>query len=163
MKKTIYIIIAALCLVSCQQKYLIYDNPYVYIKWSSDSQMSETSTIMSRASATRTYDIMLSSKRITSPIKVYYEIIVGDGLKEGVDFEIEQAENYVTFMPTDADTLTTQDFTRSMNIKFLRNTSIDKEMDNTITIRLIDADPKIQLGLPGKNARNSFHTIRKTK
>ena len=164
MKKLLSIFPILLCMCACSQKYIVYDNPYAYIKWAADAAAAESSSIISLSATERSYSIILSSKRPTEPITVYYEIEVGDGLEEGVDFEILSPERSVVFTPVEDGPATIEDFTRNVNIKFLRH-KVDKTKDNTITIRLTGSDSPVHIGLPGNKegepAKNSFHTIKK--
>ena len=154
-RKTIFLTLALLAAVSCQkQQYVIYDNPYVYVYYSNDSSLSETSSVLSMSNnLQRTYNVCLSSRRRDTPLTVSYEIVVGDGLTEGVDFEMVTEGSSVTFEP---DT-----YVQPITIKYLRR-KVDKTQDNTITIRLTGADSEMQLGIPGAVPKNVTHTIKKT-
>ena len=155
MKKYLFIILAFLAFISCEkQQYIIFDHPYVFVKYSNDAAMSETSSVLSMSNnLVRSYDFCLSSKTPEHPITVFYEIVAGNGLTEGVDYEILDKGNSVTFEPGT--------FIQPISIKYLRR-KVDKNMDNTITIRITGSDPVMDIGVPGETPKNSFHTIRKS-
>ena len=46
-----------------------------------------------------TYSVYLSSKPLTENLEVNYQVIVGDGLKSGVDFELVTKGSTLTFLP----------------------------------------------------------------
>lgn len=154
MKKYLFIILAFLAFISCEkQQYIIFDHPYVFVKYANDPGNAETSTVLSMSNnLTRSYDFCISSKTPEHPITVYYEIEVGDGLTEGIDYELLDEGNSVTFEPGV--------FTQSISIKYLRR-KIDKSQDNSITIRITGSDPVMDIGVPGENPRNTFHKITK--
>lgn len=147
--------LAVLSAVSCsKQEYIVYDNPYVYVVWADDASMSETSTILAKANgAVRTYNICLSSKKRDTPLSVNYEILHGNGLEPGVDYETASEKGSVTFAPGT--------YVASLEIKFLRHT-VQKDNDNTLTIRLTGASvDNMTIGMPGETPKNAFHTIKK--
>lgn len=146
-------VFAALVLSGCHKlEYKVYDNPYVYIVYSGDGAMSEMSTIISMAITSRNYDVCISSKTQEKPIVVKYQVIVGDGLAEGVDYELPVRSDTLTFNPGV--------FKRSITIDFKRH-KVDKTKDNTITLKIVGSDPEMQIGLPGEKPSNTFHTIKK--
>lgn len=155
MKRLIYILLALLASASCEkQQYIIYDHPYVFVKYANDAGMSETSSVLSMSNnLVRSYNFCLSSKTPEEPITVYYEIAVGDGLTEGVDYVLMDEGNSVTFEPGT--------FVVPISIKYLRR-KVDKTQDNTLTIRITGSDPVMDIGVPGSTPKNAFHTIKKS-
>lgn len=153
MKKSVYAILAALLLVSCKPEYAVYDNPFVYVKSDSDAGQSETSTVSSNANnLTRTYNICLSSKTPSGPVTVSYEIIVGDGIREGIDYTLATTGSSVKMVPGV--------YMMPIRVTWLRN-KVDPARDNSLTIRITGVSPDMQIGFPGQTPRNVFHKITK--
>lgn len=154
MKRLIYIVLAIMAMSSCTKiQYKVYDNPYVYVKFAGDLGQSETSNVMAMSNnLERTYNFCLSSKKLDYPLTVYYEITVGDGLTEGVDFEILSEDRSVVIEPGE--------FIQGFVIKYLRR-KVDKTQDNTLTIRITKTEPEINIGIPGSTPSNVTHTIKK--
>lgn len=148
-------IIALFALISCEEpQYMIFDHPYVFVKYAADAGLSETTSVLSMSNnLVRSYNFCLSSKTPDSPITVFYEITHGDGLTEGVDYELMNEGNSVTFEPGT--------FVVPISIKFLRR-KVDKNQDNTLTIRITGTDPVMDIGIPGSTPKNVFHTIKKS-
>lgn len=154
MKKIIGIAFALLVLSSCKKlEYTVFDHPYVFVKYANDNAMSETSTVLSMSNnLIRDYHFCISSKKLNEPVVVKYEITHGDGLNEGVDFELLSAGDTLVFNPGV--------YVRPISIKYLRR-KVDKTQDNTITIRILGSFPEMEIGVPGEKPRNAFHTIKK--
>lgn len=149
------IAVLTVCLMaSCRQEYTVFDNPYSYIVLDGDLLYGESSTIPSNVNnVVRTYNVYLSSKAFETPITISYDITVGDGLKEGVDFEIVSKERTLQFLPGI--------YSMPVRIKYLRNT-LDKTKDNTITISLVSSsEARVNLGFPGDAHKCARHTITK--
>ena len=60
---------------------------------------SSATTIAWNVNAVSTYSIYLSSAPLKESVTVVYDIIAGDGLTEGVDYEIVNKSNSVVFLP----------------------------------------------------------------
>ena len=152
MKKILIICCLALAAISCaKQEYVVYDNPYAFVV-ADGYGMQESTEILAKASATRNYIFCLSSRERQTPLSLYYEIEFGDGLSEGVDFQVETLKGSVVFEP--------KSYRDTIQIKFMRH-SLSKDKDNTLTIRLTGASEDVNLGVPGASARNASHTIMK--
>ena len=87
-----------------------------------------------------TYSVYLSSKPLTENLEVNYQVIVGDGLKSGVDFELVTKGSTLTFLPGIYD--------MPIRIRWMPN-HLDENKDNTITIRLTGNNQGLTMGLPG--------------
>ena len=98
------------------------------------------------------YVVNLSSATPKKPIVVNYKIIPGDGLTEGVDYELGSQKKTLEFYPGI--------FEKSIKINWLPNT-IDKTKDNTLTIRLESSNADLCLGFPGPDELNRTITITK--
>lgn len=154
MRRLFCIIIAVTALAACQeQQYILYDTPFAYILDNDDSAFMENTTVPSMANnLTKTYRVILSTKAFEEPITVKYEISVGDGLVEGVDYKVITQGDELTFLPGI--------YKMPVRITFLRNT-LDSSKDNSITISLKEAGSGMELGFPGPAHRNSYHRITK--
>ena len=113
-----------------------------------------TTSISCEANAVKTYSVYFSSAPITETLNVTYEVIVGDGLKEGVDFEYVNKGNTLVFLPGIYD--------MPIRIKWLPN-PIDISKDNTLKIKLISNNLNINMGLPGPDKKQTEFTITKVK
>ena len=99
MNKTrlLYMFVMALMLTlsSCDKDETIYmTEPYIWLK--SESGLSNI-VVKSDVKNINTYSIILSAGQQKENLTVNYEITVGDGLQQGVDFEIVTEGNSITF------------------------------------------------------------------
>ena len=86
------------------------------------------------------YKVYLSAKLQFEPIDLKYEVIVGDGLLAGRDFNLISQGNTLNF-PNGI-------FERAVTIKWLA-TPVDPTKNNTIVIRLLSNSANYTMGLPG--------------
>ena len=84
-----------------------------------------------------------------------YEVIAGDGLKEGTDFKIQSSHRSpLTFDPGS--------YSRPIRVIWYKSSAFDPSKDNTLTIRLTGcSDPSIILGYPGPSKKFSQHVVTK--
>jgi hypothetical protein len=116
---------------------------------------SSAVTVNQSANAIGTYNVYLSSPQFFEPIKVTYNIVAGNGLVEGVDYQIVNNAREITFLPGIYD--------MPVRIKWLSN-PIDDTKNNTITINLVSTDNNsYTLGLPGKDQKQKSLVITKVK
>lgn len=153
MKKAIILILAATALLSGCRKAPdpIFHDYYVCIK----NEAGAGSSIVNEHSNQfiDTYYVYLVSAILDTPLTVNYEIIPGDGLKEGVDYELLSQKKSVTIARGISKA--------PIRINFLRH-DIDPTKDNTITIQLTDCDnSKVSIGYPGPKHYLSSHVITK--
>lgn len=151
------LLIAALTLsAGCGKlEYKVYDNPYIFIAEAGDATYMETSRVSARRNdLVKIYNVYFSTKAVDCPVTVNYEIIVGSGLKEGLDFTLDTPGGSLVFAPGT--------YVMPIQITYLKN-SITSGNDNTITIKLTGADRNVTLGIPGEGNHNVSHTITKTK
>ncbi len=138
MKKIIVMLLAVVGLCACQkEEFEGFDVPFV--KVTTTTGASQT-VVLSDVNNVNTYLVSVSSKALTSALVVNYEIIVGDGLQEGVDYQLVTTGNQLTFEPGIYD--------MPIRIKWLAHT-VDETKDNTLTIRLTGTNQNVQLGVPG--------------
>lgn len=127
----------------------VFDNPYVYI--ANDKGMSNV-TVLSDMNAVNTYSVFLSSKALDRNLTVRYEVIVGDGLQPGVDFQMVTEGNTLTFLPGIYD--------MPIRVRWIPH-KVDPSKDNTLIIRLISSDPVVNMGFPGPDHNQSELVITK--
>ncbi len=129
----------------------VFTNYYVCIK---DEYGASSSNIdASVDDLTMTYYIYLVAPTLAHPVTVDYELIPGDGLKEGVD--------YVPFSSSRSVTIA-RGVTR-MPVRITYNSNVvDPAKDNTLTIKLTGcSDPSLIIGYPGPAANFSKHVVTK--
>ena len=71
-----------------------YDLKFIHIMANESSSI----TVSSKANVIGTYNVYLSSSPTSETVTVTYEVIAGNGLKEGVDYKL-LSDNTVTFLP----------------------------------------------------------------
>ncbi len=148
-RNILYLSSLILLLTSCGLNELPeYNLKYIHIMM---NESSET-TVSSKANMIGTYNVYLSAPASEETVTVTYEIIAGDGLKEGVDYKIITQGNTLTFLPGIYD--------MPIRIQWFSNT-LDPKKDNTLKIKLISNDKGYSIGLPGPNQNQSVFTIRK--
>ena len=143
--------LAVLTLTSCEDQLNIrFKDFYVCIK---DSNNTDKSTILSTSNEFWvSYFVYLVSEKRDGDLTVEYEVIPGDGLKEGVDYKLT-AERTVTF-PKNV-------YRMPLRIQYMRH-EVDPTKDNTLTTRLKScSDPSIILGYPGPSKKFSQHVVTK--
>ena len=125
-----------------------YDLKFVHIMNDNASEM----TVSDKANTVGTYNVYLSSKVTREEVNVNYEITIGNGLKENVDYKILTKGNTITFLPGIYD--------MPIRIQWMAN-PIDKTKDNTIKIKLVSSDKNYNVGLPGPDKKQSEFKITK--
>jgi len=128
----------------------VYDNPFVHIMYEGASSVK----VSSKANVLKEYNIYLSSKPLSQNLVVNYEVVVGDGLKEGIDFEMITQGNSLTFLPGI--------YEMPVRIKWLPN-ELDPLKDNSMVIRITDNNLGFTIGLPGPANNQSELKITKTE
>ena len=150
MKKILYILFLIGALYSCDQEESVYfDEPFVRICTSTGEART---VVLSNVRNTNTYSVYLSSRPITDSLEVSYEVIVGDGLTEDVDYKVVTTANPLVFLPGIND--------MPIRIRWLKN-PVDPTKDNTVTIRLTGNSKGYNLGFPGPDHVQSEVVIEK--
>lgn len=150
MKRLIFLFMTVALLVSCdKQEFDGYDNPFIYIATSTGES---TNTVLSNVNNINTYLVYVSSRPLSKTLTVSYEIVVGDGLQEGVDYKILNEGNTLSFEPGVFD--------MPIRIQWISHT-VDESKDNTLTIRLTGNDQGISMGLPGPSGNQKELVITK--
>ena len=127
-----------------------YDLNFIHIMLDGAS----STTVSYKAKTVATYSVYLSSAKFTESVELTYEIIVGDGLKAGVDYNLITVGNKLIFLPGIYD--------MPIRIQWLSN-AIDVSKDNTLTIRLVSNDKDYIIGLPGPDKLQSEFIISKVQ
>lgn len=132
-----------------QDEFVPFDEPFIHVM---KDEQSKIEVAWNRADIVD-YSVYLSSKPLKETLEVGYSFVVGDGLKEGVDFQrVTKGEKL--FFPSGI-------YDMPIRIKWLAN-KLDKSLDNTITIRLESVNiPGINLGLPGADQNQREIVIEK--
>ncbi|MCM1177971.1 MAG: hypothetical protein NC308_06435 [Clostridium sp.] len=135
MKSKYLLILLAFILTACN-RYIQFEDSFVYF----DLQSSSSTNIYEMADMTGEYWLHLTSKVLDTQLTVYISIESGDGLTEGIDYEIISG-NEIKFIPGI--------YNMPFRIRFMKN-EIDKEKDNSIKLIIDEAsDPNVCLGMPG--------------
>lgn len=145
----LYICLLSSALAGCNKEmHTPYDNPFFY------THVNQSSSVNVQATRNETidYKVYFSAKLQYDPITLNYELIVGDGLIEGKDFEVLSPKNVIVFKPGY--------FEMPITIKWIAN-AIDATKDNSLTIRLLNNDKNIIIGLPGPDKNQSELKINK--
>lgn len=144
-------LIAALALFCACERHteVFFDTPFVRIEdTNGGSSMVIDHTLDNLLTEVRII-VSASSNYFTEPVTIEYETIVGDGLKEGVDFRIQSSHRSpLTFSPG----------TYSLPIRVIwsKSASFDPSKDNTLTFRITSSSMSdMLLGVPGPDHKKS--------
>lgn len=151
MKRTIlYILSSLLVLTACEKhEIILFDTPFVKIGDSAgQSEMTVDKNINGILSELQV-SISVSNNYFTAPITVGYEVLVGNGLKEGEDFRIQAStKSPLTFAPGT--------YTLPVRIMWYKTEGFDPSKDNTLTLKLSGSSMEnMVIGIPGPDSKNS--------
>ncbi|SKB40946.1 hypothetical protein SAMN05660841_00371 [Sphingobacterium nematocida] len=147
--RVIVVLLLSVMMISCNKELVKpYDHPFFYIHV---AQASEINVQASRNEVVD-YKVFFSTKLQYEPIKLQYEIIVGDGLKEGVDFEVLSNRSELVFKPGY--------FELPITIRWKAN-PLNPSANNYVIIRLLNNDKGITVGLPGPDKKQTELKINK--
>jgi len=152
MKKTVLYLLT-LCLLGlsgCAKHEIIFDHPFIYI---TDKHEAMTSTINCMGSTIEAYTVYFSSKMPNKDIEVYFDIVIGAGLVEGVDFNVLTPPSAPLTFPNGT-------FQREIRVQWFAHT-VDRSKDNTLKIILTGNSENHTLGMPGPSQNFIHHTITK--
>ena len=150
MKKIILLALCFISLNSCEKQEIIFDHPFVYITKNINSTAS-SEEVDGEASFQSTYYIILSSKTLSQELTVNYDFVPGNGLKEGVDYELPAARSVV---------FTVGLYEIPIRIRWLSR-KVNPNEDNTLKIELTGNSQNFTIGFPGPAKNNSVFTITK--
>ena len=128
-------------------KYVTYTDSFVAF----DSAKSSAVSVDAEGEFQGSYAVHLTGEKPNFPVTVTFEVTCGDGLKEGLDYEVATSGGKITFLPGIYDNV--------IKINWLPH-DIDPDKDNTVTISLVDAGG-VTLGMPGPDKLMKSVTIRK--
>lgn len=139
--KITYLIISTIIagftlLSSCKKEVEPFNHPFFHIMVDNKSAID----VLSDRKDLVNYNVYLSAELQFEPIDVNYEVIVGDGLKEGRDFDLITKGTKLNFPPGI--------FERPITIQW-KEAALDPTKNNTIIIKLISNSKNYTLGLPG--------------
>ncbi len=141
MKSIKYIYIASLLIVAslfsaCKDEFEPYDHPFFHIHVGNSASV----VVPTDRNDQVDYKVYFSTKLQFEPVDLKYEVIVGNGLLAGRDFELITQGNTLNF-PNGI-------FERPVTIKWIA-APVDATKNNTITIRLLSNSKNYTIGLPG--------------
>jgi len=139
-------------MVSCTNQKM-YDGPYfVYF----DGKASSTTSVNELGDLIGSYNVHYSGKQSDGQFQVNYSVKPGDGLKEGVDYEIvSKNAGILTFLPGI--------YSLDIRIHWMPHV-IDENRDNSLTITLeSSSNPDLCIGYPGPDRNNKTIIINKYK
>lgn len=157
MKKTLtlfgFTLLFALGSSSCSTNDpVVFDDAFVYL---ADANGASSSTVdWDSQNYLATYYVYLVSPAISGDVQVTYDLVVGNGLAEGVDFKtVASTASPITF--------TKGIYTMPIRIEWLKH-ELDATKNNTLRIVLRScSDPSVQIGKPGPDRLGSEYTITK--
>lgn len=141
MKKLLILLLGVLTLVSCDKDEAVtFTEPFIRV---ATERGASSVVVRSNVKNVNTYYIYLSSQPLTANLEVNYEVLVGDGLQSGVDFELVTPATTITFLPGI--------YEMPVRVRWLEHT-VDPTKDNTLTIRLVSNSMNFCMGYPGPDA-----------
>jgi len=147
--KYIFLFLLITLLFSCgKDEFKPYDHAFIHIM---RDEISST-TVSSKANYVAEYKIYLSSKPLTEKLTVTYSISTGEGLQQGVDYELVSTSSEITFLPGIYD--------MPVRIRWKSN-PLDSQKDNSLTIRIESNSMGLTMGLPGDDENQREFTITK--
>lgn len=136
----------AVSAASCN-KITLFDEAFVAF----DTAKSSVVSINATGEFTGSYTLHYTGPKPSAPLVVNFVVTCGNGLAEGVDYEVATAGGKITFMPGI--------YEQVIKIDWLPH-EIDESKDNTVTISLVSADG-VTLGYPGPDKLMKDLVIRK--
>ncbi len=121
-----------------------------FVSVSSESGEAASTVLSTADNLVLQYPVRLVSQEREEDLEVTFEVVPGDGVKEGVDYSLP-AKRTLTF--------SNKEYQKFIRINFLRH-QVDESKDNTLTIRLTaTSDPGVSIGYPGPSKKFSTHVI----
>ena len=127
---------ALMLISSCKKEFTPYETPFFHINVDNKA----TVEVLANRKDVVDYKVYLSAELQFDPITVQYEVIVGNGLLEGRDFDLITKGTTLNF----AQGI----FERPITIAW-KEVTLDPTKDNTIRIRLVSNSKNFTMGLPG--------------
>ena len=148
-KNILLIALSAVLALSCTKDLPVYDTPFFYI---ATQDGASTAVVGSDVENVNTYYVTMSSVSRDGNAVVDFAVIPGDGLKEGVDYEVVTQGTTLTFLPGI--------YRMPLRIRWKEHV-LDDSADNTLTIALTGGTDGFCLGMPGPDAKFSRLVITK--
>lgn len=141
---------AILCMEGCN-KYIEFKDYFVAFNLTDSSP----TVINANASLNAKYVVQLCSVKPAEAIEVYFSVTPGDGLTEGVDYNVKTAGGKLIFFPGI--------YTRNIEIEWLSH-ELNPSKNNTLKISLTEVtNDDIGIGYPGPDAKYKDILIYKTQ
>jgi hypothetical protein len=140
--------LAALMLCACRKhEELFFDTPFVRIEDATGASTMDIDHTLDNLLSEVKIVVSASKNYFSAPIVVEYEIIPGDGIKEGIDYKVQpSALSPQTFSPGT--------YSLPVRVIWYKSAAPDPSKDNTLTLRLTKTSiPEMTLGLPGPDAK----------
>lgn len=147
---TICILAAIALLCGCEKhEEVFFDTPFVRIEDANGKTSMEIDRKLDNVLTEIRVVVSASSNYFKEPITVEYEVIAGDGLREGVNFRIQESQRSPL-------TFHTGTYSVPIRVIWYKAADFDPDKDNTLTLRLTGASlPEMQLGVPGPGHKKS--------
>lgn len=157
MKKTIISLMTLLALACSCQKHeeVFFDTPFATMADDKGGSAmivdKDANNLMTEVRIT----LSVSSEKFQEPIQISYEMIAGDGLKEGVDYKIQEStRSPLTFKPGN--------YTQNIRLIWMKNASFDPSKDGTLKFSLSGSSlDGMVLGAPGPAQYRSSYLFTK--
>lgn len=167
--KKIYIYVIQLFLIliifsSCNKdENIVFDTPFISLEPINSSSAGPINTDQEFVAE---YMLYMNAAAQSRNVDVTYEIIVGEGLVEGRDYQLLTEGDKQTFLPGIYDL--------GIRIKWLRtcvrdeenkivSDALDASKDTTLKIRLVSNSAGFTLGYPGPDQKGKEIVIKKEK
>lgn len=154
----IFFVLILAGLSACNKnQFVLFDTPYAYI--TDESGLLSEMTISKDANNYLTelvVHINVSDHFYSTPIRVEYEIVCGEGMKEDIDFKLN---------PVNASPLVFKEYSYEMpiQISWKKSVDFDESKDNKVIVRLKNSSlPEMLMGIPGPNNKNQSFIFTKT-
>lgn len=132
-----------------QDESVTYTTPFIRIATSTGASKT---IVKSDVKNVNTYNVILSSAPLSESFTVNYEVIAGNGLQSGVDYEMVTQGGTLTFLPGIYD--------MPVRVRWLEH-QVDTTKNNTLTIRLVSNSKKFTMGYPGPDGLQKEVVIEK--
>lgn len=128
-----------------------YDVKYIHIM----KDEAASTSVNVKANSVASYYVYLSSALTLDTVDVFYQVKVGDGLQQGLDFNRITKRDTLQFLPGI--------FAMPVRIQWLPNQNLDWSKNNSIQIVLVGNNRGYAVGFPGSSHNQSILTINKVK
>ena len=157
MKRAMFAAMTALVMFSSCENHeeIFFNSPFVSIADENGGTKTTVSKDGNNLITVVYVTLSASAEVFSSPIEIEYEMLVGDGLKEGVDFKVQATtKSPITFTPGI--------YTMPIRIQWFKNADFDPDKDNSLTITLNGSNLEgMLLGYPGPDSRKKSYIFTK--